>query len=579
MKKYLEQTLGQEKADLRLDHCRLVNVLSGRIEEDVSIAIAGERVVGVGNGYCADKVVDVGGKFVYPGLIDAHIHLESCKLRISEISRQMVRHGTSAVVTDPHEIANVAGLDGVAFQLDSARDTSLMDVFFTAPSCVPAIEDRAVETYGASLDAEKMRMLAGVPEVVALGEMMNVPGVLMGNPEVYAKIQHFRSQKLCIDGHAPLLSGPALNACIAAGVMSDHESTALAEAQEKLDRGMFVMIREGSCERNLEALWPLINAYNAGRIMFASDDLDPVDMSERGHIDHILRRIVAKGIHAIQAIQMATLSPANYFHLEGHGAIYPGSYANLVIAPNLVDFEPECVIHRGREVYSKNAGLSEINETKERFLRNCMNLVLPTVESLKIPFVAGKKARVLTLVPQQILTLEEWYEPRELDGAIATDETLDIAKAVVFERHRGTGAFGVCLVRGFGIKRGAIGSSVAHDSHNVIVVGMNDEDIWKVAERIRDLGGAQVAVCGNECVEMPLPIAGLMSRVPAQEVVAQEKSLNDFMHSQLGVSIARPMAALSFMSLPVIPHLRITDQGILRVMPGAYPKVVDVYES
>lgn len=571
-KKHFKAALAQENCDLIIKNARLVNVFSGRIEESVSIAIAGEQIVGIGPDYVGNETIDVHGQYVYPALIDAHIHLESTKLTVAEATKLMLRFGTGTVVTDPHEIANVAALDGLAFQMDCAAKTPYVNVFLTAPSCVPALPDPGVESFASTLDAKALNLFAHSEQFVALGEMMNVPGLLMQDEDVIKKIEAYQQRALAIDGHAPLLGGPALNACIYAGVRSDHESSQLAEAQEKLDRGMYIMIREGSSEHNFDSLIALVNEHNAMRIMLCSDDLDPADLAARGHINHLLKRAVLAGLSPIRALQLATLAPANYFNLSHKlGAIFPGAQADIVVAPDLQNFEPSMVIHKGRVLY-KDGAYTEIQPTPMQTLRPCMNVKLPEPDDLAVPKIPNAKYRAISLVENQIITNEHIFEPQAQSDFVLPDAQQNIAKVVVFERHKATGAFHVGFVHGFGLKKGAFGSSVAHDSHNLIVVGNNDYEILVVAARIRDLGGAQVALCDGHFVQMPLPIAGLMSDLDADSLIAQEHALHLFCAQTLGLSVARPFAALSFLSLPVIPHLRITDQGLFGLQPGGYPQ-------
>ncbi|MBQ9395610.1 MAG: adenine deaminase [Proteobacteria bacterium] len=574
-KKYRLEANAEKESDLLLTHCRLVNVLSGEIEPDVDIAICGREIVGVGSGYRAKRVIDVGGRYVYPGFIDAHIHLESTKLTIPEVARLMARFGTSTVITDPHEISNVAALDGLSYQIDSARHNGYINVFFVAPSCVPTLTDMSIESAPSVLDPDKLRMAMAQKEVVGLGEVMNVPGILMGDATVLEKISDFRSRGLVIDGHAPLVSGPALNTCVYMGVQSDHESTNIDEAREKLRRGMYIMIREGSSEKNLDALLPLVNARNTGRMMFASDDLDPTDLKSRGHINHLVKRAVAAGLDPIAAIQMATLSPAMYFGLQNRlGAIFAGAQADIVIASDLSSFEPDIVLHEGRIVF-ENGAIQPAGTPHKVYLHSTMNVVLPSLDALAVHAETGQKLRAIQLVPGQILTRQIEFDPTIVNGMVQADKSMDIAKVCVFERHHGSGAFGKAFVRGFGLQCGAIGSSVGHDSHNMVVVGMDDASILQCARMIQKMGGGQAAVLGDESAVLPLPVAGLMSDRTADEVIRDEAALDAFCAQKLGVTLARPMAALSFMSLPVIPELRITDQGLFYIAPGGYPVKVD----
>lgn len=576
---YLKASQGLEMADLVIRNCRLVNVLSGEIEDDVDIAIKGEQIVGVGQGYQALREINAAGRYVYPALMDAHIHLESTKLTVREAGRMMARFGTGTVVTDPHEIGNVAGLEGIEFQMNSAKDNGFINVCFVAPSCVPTLNDHSIETAPSDLSVDKLNMVAEHSSVVGLGEVMNVPGILMGDAGVHGKIEAYRKRGLVIDGHAPMVSGPALNACVYAGVQSDHESTSLDEAREKLRRGMVVMIREGSSEKNLETLLPLVNGRNTGRLMFASDDLDPSDMAKRGHINHLLSRAVALGINPVTAIQMATLSPASYFGiLHRVGAIYAGAQADLVIAPNLTEFMPDLVVHCGNIIF-ENGQMHETQVNDMPHLRPTMNVKLPKIDDLRILAASGDKIRVIELVSGQILTRQTICEAVIKDGEAVASPEHDLLKVCVFDRHRGSGSFGMGFVRGYGMKRGAVGSSVGHDSHNMVIVGTNDADILKCAGLIRDLGGGQVGVCGEASAALPLPIAGLMSDKTAEDVIQLEAELDKFCAETLGVTLERPFAALSFMSLPVIPEMRITDQGLFQLEPGGYPQKVALFAS
>ncbi|MDY0058838.1 MAG: adenine deaminase [Myxococcota bacterium] len=571
-----EAALGSRPADLLLANCRLVNVLSGRIEEGVSIAIAGNHVVGIGTEYEGAERIDLQGQYVYPGLMDAHIHLESSKLTIPECGRAMSRCGTTAVFADPHEIANVASLEGVSYQLDTASHNERLSVYFSIPSCVPAIPDPELETFASYMGPTKLRTFFNNPWFVSLGEMMNMPGAIYGDPKVLQKLTDIEARGLRADGHAPLLSGKPLNAYIYLGISSDHESTGVAEAQEKLDRGMYLMLREGSTESNLQDLLPLVNEHNSSRILLASDDLDPIDLAERGHLDHMLRICVANGVPAIRALQMATINVATYFRLSRHGAIFPGALADLVVAPDLTEFRPTAVMRSGRFVIRDGVELPAGRPLRSH-LRSTMNADLPPVEALAVRAVAGRKLRCITAQPGQILTGEATVSPRLVDGWAQPDPAQDLAKICVFERHRNSGAFGVGFIQGLGLKRGAVGSSVCHDSHNIIVAGMDDESIRRAAERITAFHGGQVAVAGPAERVLPLPVAGLMSDGTFESVVLEEQALHDFCQEALGSSMKRLAAALSFMGLPVIPELKITDQGLVRVQAGRYPERVGVW--
>ncbi len=573
--RHREAALGAQPADLVLANARLVNVLSGRIEEGVSIAIAGSRVVGVGD-YRGAERIDLGGRYVYPGLMDAHIHLESSKLTVPEVARAMSRHGTTAVVADPHEIANVASIEGVSYLLDTAAHNERMSVYFGIPSCVPAIPDPELETFASYLGPTKLRTFFNNPWFVALGEMMNMPGAIYGDPKVLEKLREFQQRGLRADGHAPMLEGKALNAYVYLGIGSDHESTSAAEAQEKLDRGMYVMMREGSTESNLRSLLPIINDLNSHRLLLASDDLDPIDLAERGHMDHMLRLLVQHGVHPIRALQMATINVADYFGLRNVGAIFPGARADLVIAADLERFEPSAVMRGGRFVVRDGAE-QPVGREKVRYLRSTMNAALPPLEALALRSESERRVRCIEALEAQIITEEGVGEPIWRDGVALPNPEQDLAKICVFERHRNSGGFGVGFVRGLGLRKGAVGSSVAHDSHNIIVAGTNDADILQVARRIEQLGGGQVAMAGSESRAIPLPVAGLMSELSFEEVVAQERALHAFCSDALGSTLKRLPSALSFMSLPVIPKLKITDRGLVRIDPSQYPQRVSVW--
>ena len=572
--KFREHALGKQPADLLLTGCRLVNVLSGRIEEGVSIAIAGSRIVGIGE-YPSNEVIDVGGQFVYPGLMDAHMHIESSKLTIPQLARLFSRHGTTSIFADPHEIANVASIEGVSYLLDTAAYNDRVSVYFTIPSCVPAIPDPEIETFAAYLGPTKLRTFFNNPWFVVLGEMMNMPGAIYGDEKVLRKLSDFRALGVPIDGHAPLLGGKELNAYIYLGIRSDHESTSAAEAQEKLDRGMHIMIREGSSESNLRDLLPIVNDLNSNRVMFATDDVDPIDLMERGHINYSLRVAVEAGLDPVRAIQMATINTATYFRQREIGAIFPGARADIVISPDLRQFLPSSVMRGGRFVLRDGEEVP-VGRDVDRFLRSMMNVSLPEANALRVK-ARGGRIRVIKIIENQIVTEEAIIEPKVEKGSLVPDSKRDIAKICVFERHRNSGSFAVGFIQGLGLKRGAIGSSVSHDAHNIIVAGMDDRSILTVARMIEEMQGGQVAVAGRKQTRIPLPVAGLMSDLPFEEVVAQEKRMTLFCRGELGSKLHSPITTLSFMALPVIPLLRITDKGLIRIEPGQYPMHVPLF--
>lgn len=572
--KFREHALGKQPADLLLTGCRLVNVLSGRIEEGVSIAIAGSRIVGIGD-YPSNEVIDVGGQFVYPGLMDAHMHIESSKLTIPQLARLFSRHGTTSIFADPHEIANVASIEGVSYLLDTAAYNDRVSVYFTIPSCVPAIPDPEIETFAAYLGPTKLRTFFNNPWFVVLGEMMNMPGAIYGDEKVLRKLSDFRALGVPIDGHAPLLGGKELNAYIYLGIRSDHESTGAAEAQEKLDRGMHIMIREGSSESNLRDLLPIVNDLNSNRVMFATDDVDPIDLMERGHINYSLRVAVEAGLDPVRAIQMATINTATYFRQREIGAIFPGARADIVISPDLRQFQPSSVMRGGRFVLRDGEEVP-VGRDVDRFLRSMMNVSLPEANALGVK-ARGGRIRVIKIIENQIVTEEAIIEPKVEKGFLVPDSGRDVAKICVFERHRNSGSFAVGFIQGLGLKRGAIGSSVSHDAHNIIVAGMDDRSILKAARAIEEMQGGQVAVAGRKQTRIPLPVAGLMSDLSFEEVVAQEKRMTLFCREELGSKLHSPITTLSFMALPVIPLLRITDKGLIRIESGQYPKHVPLF--
>ncbi len=536
--------------DLVLANARIVNVFTGQVEAG-NVAIAGGRIVGVGDYASAKEVIDLKGRYLAPAFIDGHVHVESSFLTPGQYARAVVPHGTGAVVTDLHEIANVAGLPGMRYVIDAARRLPL-DVFLMAPSCVPATN---LETSGAALDAAALRPVLRWRECIGLGEMMNYPGVLARDPDVLAKLRLASDRP--IDGHAPGLRGRDLDAYIAAGIQSDHESVAPEEAAEKLAKGMLLMIREGSSEKNLAALLPLVTEQTYPRCMLVVDDRTCVDLLDDGDIDAVVRKAIGLGLDPVRAIQLATINPARYFRLARLGAVAPGYTANLVVLDDLRDLRVGMVFHNGRLVARDGHPLFE-PPTGRSTLTDTFKTKPLTTGALRLS-VHGETAPVIEIVPGQIVT-------RRRDERVnGVDTTRDLLKAVVVERHHATGNVGVGLVKGFDLKSGALASSVAHDSHNIVAVGASDAAILTaVGEVIRLHGGLAAAYDDRVLASLPLPVAGLLSDEPLDEVVSQLRHLEQ-VAGDLGCKLPSPFATLSFLTLPVIPELRLTDLGLVDV--------------
>ncbi len=557
LEEVIQVARGEVEVDLLLKDARVVNVFSGDIHH-TSVAISRTRVVGLGE-YRAKRVLDLEGRYVAPGLIDSHVHIESSMVSVAEYARTVVPHGTTTVIMDPHEIANVLGLDGIRYMLESSKGNPL-SVYLMVPSCVPATH---LETTGATLTADDIAPLLRDKWVVGLGEMMNFPGVLFRDPHVLAKLEAAEGKR--IDGHAPGLSGRDLAAYVAAGIGSDHECTTVSEALEKLRLGMYIMIREGTAARNLRDLLPLVTSKNARRCMFATDDRHPGDLIEEGHIDHLIRTAISLGLDPVTAIQMATLNPAEYFGLNDKGAVAPGRRADLIVLDNLEDFHVEMVFRGGELVAEEGSMVSEGPESFSATLRSSMNVAPLRVEDFQIRAEA-KRARIIGIVPHQLTTEQVIEKPTIRNGVVVADTERDILKMAVIERHLASGRIGLGLVRGLGLKWGAIASSVAHDSHNIIVVGAADEDMLAAAEEIVRMRGGLVAVGrGKTLASLPLPIAGLMSEHSTVEVDRAMKRLLKAT-AEMGSTLEDPFMTLSFLALPVIPTLKLTDKGLVNVM-------------
>jgi adenine deaminase len=558
LKERIKAARGEIPSDLVLKGGRIINVFSGTLE-DKDIAVHGGFVVGVGCGYRAVREVDLSGLYIGPGMIDGHIHVESSMLLPSRLAAPLLLCGTTAVVSDPHEIANVMGMEGIRLMLEDSRDIPL-DVFFMAPSCVPATH---LETSGARLGAADLEDLAKEPRILGLAEVMNFPGVLSGHEDVLHKIALFNGKRL--DGHAPGLRGKDLQAYIGVGIRSDHETTDRDEAIEKLQSGMMIMVREGSTARNLDDLLPLIGPVNSRRFCFVSDDLHPEDLRQRGHLNHILRKAVAGGLEPVTAVQMVSLNPAEYFGLHDRGAVAAGYRADFVVFKDLEDFRVDRVYKNGR-LAAEGGRLAQ--EWLKRHTTAAVQrpLAIPPLHSDRFRIKKeGEEARVIEMIPNQIVTRACREKVLSRGDWVISDPGKDILKIAVVERHKGSGRVGLGLVRGFGLKRGALASSVAHDSHNLIAVGVHEHDLCRAVEEVRGMGGGMVVTDqGKTLARVPLAVGGLMSTDSLGRLSSQLGDLSRAC-AALGCAIEQPFMALSFLALPVIPELKITDMGLVDV--------------
>ena len=544
---------GDAPVDLLLKHARVVNVFSGEIEE-ADVAVFHTRIVGVGS-YEAERVIDLGGAYLAPGFIDAHVHIESAMVPPGEFARAVVPRGTTTVVIDPHEIANVLGLDGIRFMFDCAKHGPL-SMYVMVSSCVPATN---LETSGAVLHAEDLVPFKADPWVLGLAEVMNYRSVVAGDADVLRKLQMFGGS--IVDGHAPQLGGKALQAYVAAGIQSDHECTTAEEAREKLRLGMTIFIREGTVARNLAALVPLVTPVTQQRFCFCTDDRQLADLLDQGHIDHLVRLAIALGVDPITAIRLATINAASYFRLHDRGAIAPGRRADMVVFDDLRAPAPRMVFRDGQLVARDGQMLVEPRPTPARGLRGTMNIAWDKVD-LRIP-ARGRRARVIGVIPGDLNTTE-LHETITADlGLAVADPARDILKLAVIERHMASGATGLGFVKGLGLRRGALASSVAHDHHNLVVAGADDVSMMTAARRVAQLNGGMVAGEGERVLaEVPLPLAGLMSPAPV-EVVREQVDAILRAAGAFGSRLHDPFMTMSFLALEVIPALKLTDRGLV----------------
>lgn len=547
---------GAEPADLVFRNANMVNVFSNEVYL-TDVAIKTDRIAGIGKGYQGITEIDLGGKYLSPGLIDAHVHIESSMVPPREFARVVIPHGVTTVISDPHEIANVLGLEGIRFMLQDAK-YGPMSMFVDAPSCVPATN---METSGSQLEFYDLATLLNNPWVIGLGEVMNYPGVVYGDRRVLQKIKAYEGKP--IDGHAPGVSGPELNAYVAAGVGSDHECVDLQEAMEKLRLGMTIFVREATGAKNLAALRGLFKPDTIDRVCLCTDDRHPHDLVENGSINYIIKSAIQGGVDPLLAIKAGTINPARYFGLNDRGAIAPGRRADLIVFSDLKSPVPEMVFYGG-QLAAENGKMKDWNQpTQNTKTRGTMNVRLDRL-NFAIP-AKSDTIRVIENIPNQLVTNHLKEKALVRDGLAIADISRDIIKLAVVERHFGTGKVGLGFIKGFGLKRGAIAGTVAHDHHNIVVAGVDDLCMETAVKELIALQGGMVVV-GTQGVlaTLPLPIAGLMSDKPIQVVREQYDGLIRAVET-LGCSLEDPFMALSFMALSVIPSLKLTDLGLVDV--------------
>ncbi len=548
---------GDEPADLVFRGGRVLSVFTGEVFE-ADVALADGHVVGVGV-YEGPNERDVSGKVLVPGFIDGHCHIESSKLSVGEYARAVVPRGTTTVVIDPHELANVLGTAGVEYMLSASQDLPL-GVYVMLPSCVPA---SPLESCAGPLQADDYSDLLTCRRVLGIAEMMNYPAAIAGEPEVMAKMAAAGNRR--IDGHAPGVSGNDLNAYIVSGPSSDHECTTLEEALEKRRLGMWIMIREASMIRNLVDLLPLITEYGTDNCMFVTDDREAGTLLGEGHMNSMARKAVQHGVSAGDAVKLASLNVARYHGLTWLGAVAPGYQADLLVLPDLETFEPEAVYRCGRLVAENGRMLPFDTAAEPPYVMNTVHVSPVGAGSLRIPDDGSRDIRIIELVPDQVITRAIIDRPTRVRSEMVADSDRDLAKLAVVERHHATGRVGLGFVRGFGLQCGAFASTVAHDAHNVIVCGVDDADMARCVARLAEIGGGLIVVRdGNIVGELPLPIAGLMSMEPAEAVVAGLDRLEECL-KEMGVSVPTPFMYLSFLALSVIPEMRVTDLGVVDV--------------
>ena len=554
IKNTIDISMGLKKVDILIKNARVINTFSGDVYK-ADVAINNGKIVGFGN-YKAKTVYDLKGSYLCPGFIDGHVHIESSMVKIPEFAKVILPCGTTSVVIDPHEIANVLGLDGIKYMLASSVNAKI-SVFVMLPSCVPAT---SLETSGAELSSHDLSLLLNDERVLGIGEMMNYPAVIAKDEDVLKKIAIAKNK--IVDGHAPMLKGKNLYAYISAGIRSDHECTDVNEAREKLRAGMYIMIREGTAAKNLKSLLPLVSSENSRKFIFVTDDRHLEDIYKEGHIDYLLRTAISMGIEPVRAIQMATINTAEFFGLKNLGAIAPGYVADLLVFDDIKKLKIKKVFKNG-ELVAQNGEIVDgiIPEYKAK-VRGTVNVKWIEHEDFALKS-EGKYARVINVIPGEIVTKMSIEKVNSDGDYVSSDVKNDILKVAVIERHMASGRIAKGLVKGFNLKKGAIASSVSHDSHNIVVIGAHDGDMYAAAVGVVKMQGGICAALNGQILEaLPFPVAGLMSDRSADFVREKIKRLTEVAR-YLGSNLPDPFMAMSFLTLPPIPEIRITDRGII----------------
>ena len=568
VEKIIDIARGIEKADLVIKNANIINVLSEEIHQ-ADVAVADGVIAGIGKDYHGHKEIDIKGAYLSPSFIDGHVHIESSMLLPCEFAKAVVPAGTTTLIIDPHEISNVLGLQGISFMREAIQGLPI-DVYMMLPSCVPATP---FETSGFDLNSYDLSLLIDKPWVLGIAEMMNFPGVLNHDKNVMAKLKLAMSKDKRIDGHAPCLSDKDLCAYIAAGVTSDHECTTPDEAIEKLRKGMYLMIREGSAAKDLKALLPVLLEKNTRKCIFVTDDRHPEDLLE--HINSMVRTAVEAGVPPIKAIQMASLNTAEYFKIQNLGAIAPGYKADFIVLPDLKTFKPDLVFKKGKLVAEAGKLTADITQNEIPAVRGSVNVKWIKYEDFKIE-AKSDIVKAIEVIPHQLITKSVKSKINVVDGFAESNLDTDTLKICVIERHRAGGNIGKGFVNGFNLKSGAMASTVAHDSHNMIVIGTNDSDMYTAAvELIKSQGGKIVVNNGEVLAHLPLPVAGLISDADFNTVIEKSMQLNNAA-KEIGCKIDDPFMAMGFLSLPVIPELKITDKGVFDTTKFDF---VDIFEQ